>query len=65
MTIGLGASCTDIPLLVEVDVPIVSRSRDLNAIVRQVPKARVDAREGPAGWNEAIVEIFTNQGKST
>lgn len=64
LTIGLGDSCSDVPMLLAVDIPIVVRSPNLSDIVKRVPKALVGVPEGPAGWNEAIFEIFGNQDKS-
>ena len=63
-TIGLGDSCSDIPLLLAVDVPIVVSSPELSAIVQQVPKALVAVPEGPAGWNHAVLELLGYQDKS-
>lgn len=64
VTIGLGDSCSDVPLLLAVDIPIVVRSPDLSTIVQRVPKALVGASEGPAGWSQAVLEILGDQDKS-
>jgi len=64
VTVGLGDSWNDIPLLLAVDIPIVVRSPDLSAIVQRVPKSLVGVPEGPAGWNQAILEVIRNQDKS-
>ena len=64
MTIGLGDSLNDIPLLLAVDVPVAVRSRELANVTRRVPKALVTGHEGPAGWSEAILEILRSQDES-
>jgi mannosyl-3-phosphoglycerate phosphatase len=64
-TIGLGDSFNDVALLQTVDVPVIVRSRDSKALLRRVPNALVTDREGPEGWNEAILDVFRNDGKVT
>lgn len=60
VTIGLGDSFNDAALLLTVDVPIIVRSPDMDALLPLVPNALVTDRQGPAGWNEAVLDIFRN-----
>jgi len=58
-TVGLGDAANDLPLLLVVDLPVIVRQRrGVNASLRDVKKARVTRRAGPAGWSEAILEIL-------
>ncbi len=57
VTIGLGDSLSDLPLLRAVDMPIIVDNQDAGAsdrLLRKVPTARLTAESGPAGWAEAI-----------
>lgn len=59
-TVGLGDSPNDLPLLQEVDVPIVVRNPATNTgarLLRKVPLARQTRLPGPQGWNEAVLEV--------
>ena len=60
LTVGLGDSPNDLPLLQEVDVPIVVRNPATNTgarLLRKVPLARRTSLPGPQGWNEAVLEV--------
>ncbi len=60
VTVGLGDALNDVPLLREVDIPIVVRSRDdrrAAALRRLLPYSRLTSASGPSGWNEAIGEV--------
>ncbi len=70
-TVGLGDSLNDLPLLQAVDAPILVRKKN-GEIDENVPaqvKAQVTTKPGPAGWNEAIIELLQgetgHQGKQT
>jgi mannosyl-3-phosphoglycerate phosphatase len=60
LTVGLGDGLNDVPLLRAVDVPVVVRSpaSATSVVVHgQVPHARVTTAVGPAGWQQAVLEI--------
>ena len=57
-TVGLGDAPNDASFLVEVDVPIAVASSRVDALLAQIPHARVTHRPGPAGWNEAVLEVL-------
>jgi mannosyl-3-phosphoglycerate phosphatase len=61
VTIGLGDSFNDAPLLQTVDIPIIVRSRDARALRRRVPNALVTDFEGPEGWNAAVLDVVRNR----
>ncbi len=57
VTIGLGDSLSDLPLLRAVDIPIIVDNQDAAAsdrLLRKVPTARLTNKQGPRGWAEAI-----------
>ena len=56
-TVGLGDAPNDASFLAEVDVPVVVSSPRAEALHARVPRARVTRLTGPAGWNEAMLEI--------
>jgi mannosyl-3-phosphoglycerate phosphatase len=61
LAVGLGDSPNDLPLLQEVDIPIVVRNPAVGAtarLLRKVPTARITSAPGPRGWNEAILETI-------
>jgi mannosyl-3-phosphoglycerate phosphatase len=62
-TVGLGDSLNDLPLLQAVDVPIGVRKKsgevDESALARA--KAQITKQPGPAGWNEAILELVQSR----
>lgn len=60
LAVGLGDSLNDVPLLQEVDIPIVVRNPVAGAttrLLRRVPTARLSSAPGPRGWNEMMLEI--------
>lgn len=57
-TIGLGDGLNDVPLLQQVDVPVIIRSAQSNELICLVPGATVTAKRGPAGWAEALRRII-------
>jgi mannosyl-3-phosphoglycerate phosphatase len=61
VTIGLGDSFNDAPLLQIVDIPIIVRSGDACALRRRVPNAFVTDFEGPEGWNGAVLNVLRNR----
>jgi mannosyl-3-phosphoglycerate phosphatase len=63
VTIGLGDSLNDVPMLQEVDIPIVIRNAALGPamttrILQQVPTAWAPGREGPAGWRDVLIGLL-------
>src|SRR5512146_373029 len=57
VTIGLGDSLSDLPLLRAVDIPIIVDNQDAGAsdrLLRKVPTARLTDKQGPSAWSEAI-----------
>jgi mannosyl-3-phosphoglycerate phosphatase len=63
VTIGLGDSLNDVPMLREVDIPIVIRNAALGPamttrILQQVPTAWAPGREGPAGWRDVLMGLL-------
>ncbi len=57
-TIGLGDGLNDVPLLQQVDIPVVIRSAQSDEIHRLLPAATITAMRGPAGWSEALLSIL-------
>jgi mannosyl-3-phosphoglycerate phosphatase len=57
-TIGLGNSLNDLPMLSQVDIPILVQKRDYNWEDINLPRLRKVQGVGPEGWSRAIVEIF-------
>ncbi len=57
-TVGLGDSLTDLPMLSQVDIPILVQKRDYSWEDINLPRLRKVQGIGPEGWSRAIVEIF-------
>ncbi len=57
-TIGLGDAMNDAAFLNAVDVPIVVRSKDSDRLRQAVPRASVTRLVGPAGWNQAVLDLL-------
>jgi mannosyl-3-phosphoglycerate phosphatase len=59
-TAGIGDSPNDLPLLQAVDTPIIMRKKsgEIDSEVQAQMNAKHSTKAGPAGWNEAILEIF-------
>jgi mannosyl-3-phosphoglycerate phosphatase len=57
---GLGDSLNDLPLLQAVDVPVLLRKKngEVDESVLAQVKAQITKQPGPAGWNEAVLEIL-------
>jgi mannosyl-3-phosphoglycerate phosphatase len=61
LTVGLGDSLNDAPLLREVDLPVIVHNRAAGAtdqLLKQVPCAHVTDAHGPRGWAEAIDDVI-------
>lgn len=63
VTVGFGDSQNDAGLLQAVDLPVIVRSRNAGALQSLVPYAMLTWHEGPAGWNEAVLEILRSHDK--
>ncbi len=59
-TIGLGDSFNDAPFLEVVDLPVIVRSPDVDALRSRIPHARLTECSGPEGWNDAVSRIGIN-----
>jgi mannosyl-3-phosphoglycerate phosphatase len=57
-TVGLGDAPNDATFLAEVDVPIAVTSPRVEGLRARVPRAHATRLAGPAGWNEAILELL-------
>jgi mannosyl-3-phosphoglycerate phosphatase len=59
-SVGLGDSLNDLPLLQAVEVPILVRKKngEVDTNVLAHVKAQITTKSGPAGWNEAILELL-------
>lgn len=65
VSVGLGNSGNDLPLLREVDRPILIRNADGSydeEVLRAMPQVERTLERGPAGWNAAIAKILTQAG---
>lgn len=60
--IGLGDALNDAGLLQLVDVPVIVNSTSACRLLERVPHARITRSRGPAGWNEAILELLDSGG---
>lgn len=61
MSIGLGDSVNDLPLLIQVDRPILIRRPDGSwdpEVLRTMPQIERTREIGPEGWREAIEKIL-------
>jgi mannosyl-3-phosphoglycerate phosphatase len=58
--VGLGDSLNDLPLLQAIEVPIWVRKKngEVDENVLAQVKAQITKQPGPAGWNEAILELL-------
>jgi mannosyl-3-phosphoglycerate phosphatase len=60
-TVGLGDAPNDASFLAEVDIPVAIASPRVDQLLALVPAARPTRLPGPAGWNEAVLEIIGNR----
>jgi mannosyl-3-phosphoglycerate phosphatase len=65
VSVGLGDSLNDIPLLTSVTIPVVMpspQSAEHSAeMLRLVPHATVAGSPGPEGWNRAVLSLLAGQ----
>ena len=57
-TVGLGNGLNDLPMLSQVDIPILVQKRDHSWEDVNLPRLRKVQGIGPEGWSKAIVEVF-------
>lgn len=57
-TIGLGDGLNDASFLNAVDIPILIRSPLLEQLQGAVPRGVPTERDGPQGWNDAVLQLF-------
>jgi mannosyl-3-phosphoglycerate phosphatase len=57
-TIGLGDGWNDLPFLEAVDTPVIVRSRSAAELKARLPRALLTGSEGPAGWNQAVLDLL-------
>jgi len=57
-TVGLGNGLNDLPLLRQVDIPILVQKRDHSWEDIDLPRLRKVQGVGPEGWSRAIAELF-------
>ncbi len=56
VTVGLGDSPNDFPMLNEVDYPVLIRSE--KGYQPQISRIRISKHSGPRGWNEEVISII-------
>jgi mannosyl-3-phosphoglycerate phosphatase len=65
VSVALGDSPNDFPMLERAGVPVLVRSaRSDSDLWKRIPRLRVTRLTGPAGWNEAVLEILAEQEKT-
>jgi mannosyl-3-phosphoglycerate phosphatase len=57
-TVGLGNGLNDLPLLLQVDMPMLVQKRDHTWEDMNLPRLRKVEGVGPQGWSRAIAEVF-------
>lgn len=65
VSVGLGNSANDLPLLREVNYPVAVKNIDGShdrEILRALPQVDRTERVGPAGWREAVEKFFPEAG---
>jgi mannosyl-3-phosphoglycerate phosphatase len=58
-TVGLGNGLNDLPMLSQVDIPILVQKRDYSWEDINLPRLRKVQGVGPEGWSRAIVPILS------
>jgi mannosyl-3-phosphoglycerate phosphatase len=59
-TVGLGNGLNDLPMLSQVDIPILVQKRDHSWEDINLPRLRKVQGIGPEGWSRAIAQVFGN-----
>ncbi len=58
ITVGLGDGVNDLDFLRLVDIPVIIRSKAAWQLKSALPRVRVTELSGPAGWNQAVLDIL-------
>jgi mannosyl-3-phosphoglycerate phosphatase len=59
VSVALGDSPNDFPMLERADYPILVRSqRDFSELKEKIPNLKFSHEMGPLGWNEAIMDLL-------
>ncbi len=62
ISVALGDSPNDFPLLERADIPVLVRSkRDFPDLLERIPGLVITRHEGPKGWNEAVLHILESR----
>jgi predicted mannosyl-3-phosphoglycerate phosphatase (HAD superfamily) len=56
--VGLGDGLNDVPFLQAVDLPVIIHSPWSGELKQRIPHALLTDREGPEGWNQAILTLL-------
>jgi mannosyl-3-phosphoglycerate phosphatase len=62
VTIGLGDSPNDLPMLETVDIAIVIKSGRSSEMKLNNKNVIFSKHEGPLGWNEEMLSLLAQQG---
>ena len=57
-TVGLGNGLNDLPMLSQVDIPILVQKRDCSWEAINLPRLHKVQGVGPEGWSRVILEVF-------
>jgi mannosyl-3-phosphoglycerate phosphatase len=64
ISVALGDSPNDFPMLERADLPVLIRSkRDFPELIKRIPGLVTTREEGPKGWNEAVLHILESRSK--
>jgi mannosyl-3-phosphoglycerate phosphatase len=61
LTVAIGDSALDVPLLSRADIPIAVQRPDGSyekSLLKCAPKVRKAPGIGPAGWNSAVLDLL-------
>ena len=62
ITVGLGDGMNDLPMLEAVDIPVLIRANHgASPDVSHLPKVIKTVKTGPAGWNETIISLLSDE----
>lgn len=62
LSMALGDSPNDFPMLERADVPVLVRSkRDFPDLLKRMPALVITRQEGPKGWNEAVLNFLESR----
>ena len=62
VSVALGDSPNDIPMLERADYPfLINSSRDFPISKKRIPRLRVTREHGPRGWNASVLDILAKK----